>query len=183
MTYYFASTEPELKTAKAGSAKLTKNRMIAAFCLANPLEEPYNWFPCDFGSDGTVQYHELFENAFREATEGKSGYIYTVEAEEDDVEEGGEVLTVCKAKKNVEITSSEKIDDLYIWLMEEEDMGRFRIYNFEQHSRTEKLLWENAILRYLSKNRMAENENCAYAEFIKEKLPSVWEKYMKLCGK
>ena len=69
MTYYFTSKTPGLKTAEG--AKLTENKMIAAFCLANPLEEPWNWFPCDFGPDGTVQYHELFENAFKEATEGK----------------------------------------------------------------------------------------------------------------
>ena len=182
MTYYFTSEIPDLKTAE-GEAKLTENRMIAAFCLANPLEKPWNWFPCDFGSDGTVQYHELFENAFREASEGKTGFLYTVEAEEEDVSENGEILTVCNPKKPLEITASEEIGNLYEWLMAEEDMGRFRLYTFEQHSRQEILLWENSILRYLSKNRMAENENCAYAEFIKEKLPSVWAKYMKLCGK
>ena len=73
MTYYFTSKTPDLKTAEG--AKLTENKMISAFCLANPLEEPWNWFPCDFGSDGTVQYHELFENAFKEATEGKKGWV------------------------------------------------------------------------------------------------------------
>ena len=71
MTFYFTSTEPNIKFADSENAKLTENKMISAFCLANPLEEPYNWFPCDFGSDGTVQYHELFENAFKEATKNK----------------------------------------------------------------------------------------------------------------
>ena len=181
MTYYFTSKTPYLKTAEG--AKLTENKMISAFCLANPLEEPWNWFPCDFGSDGTVQYHELFENAFKEATVGKTGWLYSVEAEEEEVEETGEILTVCKAKKELSVTSAEEISNLYDWLMEEEDMGRFRLYLFEQHSRQELLLWDNSILRYLSKNRMIEDENCAYAEFIKEKLPKIWEKYLKLCGK
>ena len=158
MTYYFTSKTPYLKTAEG--AKLTENKMISAFCLANPLEEPWNWFPCDFGSDGTVQYHELFENAFKEATEGKTGWLYSVEAEEEEVEETGEILTVCKAKKELSVTSAEEISNLYDWLMEEEDMGRFRLYLFEQHSRQELLLWDNSILRYLSKNRMIENENC-----------------------
>ena len=98
-------------------------------------------------------------------------------------EETGEILTVCKAKKELSVISAEEISDLYAWLMEEEDMGRFRLYLFEQHSRQELLLWDNSILRYLSKNRMIENEDCAYAEFVKEKLPKIWEKYLKLCGK
>lgn len=182
MTYYFTSTEPDLKIVPE-NAKLTENKMIAAFFLANPLEEPWNWFPCDFGSDQTVQYHELFENAFSESTEGKKGFVYTAEAQAEEVEETGEILTVCKAKKELSVTGSEEIQDLYAWLMENEDMGRFRLYPFEQHGRREMLLWENSILRYLSKNRMIENPENPYAMFIKEKLPTIWEKYLKLCGK
>ena len=105
MTYYFTSKTPDLKTAEG--AKLTENKMISAFCLANPLEEPWNWFPCDFGSDGTVQYHELFENAFKEATEGKKGWLYSVEAEEEDVEETGEILTVALATDSCGVWMSE----------------------------------------------------------------------------
>ena len=183
MTFYFTSTEPNIKTADSKNAKLTENKMISAFCLANPLEEPYNWFPCDFGSDGTVQYHELFENAFKEATENKKGFLYSVEAEEEDVEETGEILTVCKAKKELSVTSCEEIKNLYDWLMENEDMGRFRLYTFEQHSRQELLLWDNSILRSLSKNKMIADPENPYAKFIKEKLPKIWEKYLKLCGK
>lgn len=183
MTFYFTSTEPNIKIADSENAKLTENKMISAFCLANPLEEPYNWFPCDFGSDGTVQYHELFENAFKEATENKKGFLYAVEAEDEDIEETGEILTVCKAKKELSVTSCEEIENLYDWLMENEDMGRFRLYTFEQHSRQELLLWDNSILRYLSKNKMIEDPENPYAKFIKEKLPKIWEKYLKLCGK
>ena len=183
MTFYFTSTEPNIKFADSENAKLTENKMISAFCLANPLEEPYNWFPCDFGSDGTVQYHELFENAFKEATKNKKGFLYAAEAEEEDVEETGEILTVCKAKKELSVTSCEEIQNLYDWLMENEDMGRFRLYTFEQHSRQELLLWDNSILRYLSKNKMIEDPENPYAKFIKEKLPKIWEKYLKLCGK
>lgn len=182
MTFYFTSEKPDLKTVPE-NAKLTENKMIAAFCMINPLEEPWNWFPCDFGSDGTVQYHELFENAFREAAEGKSGWLCSVEAEEEDVEKTGEILTVCKAKKELSVTSAEEISNLYDWLMENEDMGRFRLETFEQHSRRDMLLWENSILRYLSKNKMIENPDNPYASFIKEKLPSAWEKYLKLCGR
>lgn len=179
MTYYFTSTEPNLKIAKATEQKLTQNKMIAAFCLANPLEEPYNWFPCDFGSDGTVQYHELFKDAFAESTKGKKGFLYEVDTDEELVPRG-DILTVCKSEKDLEITSSTEISDLYSWLMEEEDMGRFRLYTFENHSRRDLLLWENSILRYLSKTK---SDGDPYTDFIKTKLPQIWEKYMKLCGK
>ncbi|MBR3952184.1 MAG: hypothetical protein IKJ82_01010 [Oscillospiraceae bacterium] len=183
MTYYYGSTESDIKTAEAGKAKLCDSKMIAAFCLANPLEEPFYWFPCDFGSDGTIQYQELYPNAFRECTEGKKGFIHAVEADESDLVPNGEINSVFTPKKELEVSESTEIQDLYAWLMEEEDMGRFRLYTFEQKTRQEILLWENSILRYLSKNKMVENPDCPYAKFVREKLPNAWAKYMKLCGR
>ncbi len=184
MTFYFGSNIPDIKIIESGkTAKLTENKMIAAFCLANPLEEPYYWFPCDFGSDGTIQYQELYPDAFREACEGKSGYIYEVEAEKEDVVPSVDIVDVCHPKKVLAVTGCTEIEKLYEWLMEEEDMGRFRLYLFENKTRQEILLWENTILRYLSKNKMMENPDCPYASFVREKLPKVWEKYNKLCGK
>lgn len=183
MILYCGSKTPGLKTIENGEAKLTENKMIAAFCLADPLEEPWHWFPCDFGSDGTVQYNELYAGAFRECSEGKSGYIYTVETEEEDVVSSGEIFGVCHPKKPLEVKDCVEITELYEWLMGEEDMGRFRLCLFEQKTRQELLLWQNSILRYLAKYKMIDDEDCGYARFIKEKLPAAWEKYRKLCGK
>ena len=183
MTYYFTSEKAGIEKISSGEEKLSPNKMIAAFCLANPLEEPYYWFPCDFGSDGTVQYHELFENAFKESTEGKKGFVYSVEAEEEDLSPEGEILDVFVPNKELYVTGCEEINDLFGWLMEEEDMGRFRLYGFESATRQKMLLWHNSILRYLSKNKMMENPKNPYAEYIREKLPAIWEKYEKLCGK
>ncbi|MBQ7874706.1 MAG: hypothetical protein IJ306_06055 [Oscillospiraceae bacterium] len=184
MIFYCGSKTPGMEKIEPESgAKLTESKMIAAFCIADPLEEPWHWFPCDFGSDGTVQYNELYPNAFKECTAGKSGFIYTVEAEEEEVVPSGEIVNVCHPKKPLEITGCIEIADLYDWLMEEEDMGRFRLCLFEQKTRQELLLWQNSILRYLAKYKMIDDQECAYAKFVMEKLPSAWEKYRKLCGK
>ena len=138
MTFYCGSNVPGLETIGPGeSIKLTDSKMVAAFCLANPLEEPFYWFPCDFGSDGTIQYQELYPDAFRECCEGKKGYIYSVEAEEDELVPNTELTSVFNPKKELEITETIVIEDLYAWLMEEEDMGRFRLYPFDQKTRQE----------------------------------------------
>ena len=184
MTFYCGSNVPGLETIGPGeSIKLTDSKMVAAFCLANPLEEPYYWFPCDFGSDGTIQYQELYPNALKECCEGKSGCIYEIEAEEEDVVPSHDIVTVSYPKKELKVTGCIEIENLYDWLMEEEDMGRFRLYLFENKTRQELLIWENTILRYLAANKMMENPDCSYAKFVREKLPKTWEKYNKLCGK
>ena len=186
MIFYCGSKTPGLKelgTNAEENIRLTESKMVAAFCLGDPLEEPYCWFPCDFGSDGTIQYHELFPNAFKEACEGVKGYIYAVEAEEEDVIPSEEINYVCSPNKPLPVAECIEISDLYEWLMAEEDMGRFRLYFFEQKTRQEKLLWDNTILRYLAKCKMIDEPDCSYAAFVREKMPAVWEKYRKLCGK
>ena len=183
MTFYYGSKTPALETVVPGKdIKLTNSKMVAAFCLANPLEDPYYWFPCDFGSDGTIQYHELYANAFAECCEGKSGYIYVVEAEEEDVEPSLDIVTVSHPKKELKVTECIEVANLYDWLMEEEDMGRFRLCLFKNKKRQDLLLWSNNILRYLSKNKMIDEPEHPYAKFLREKLPEIWEKYKKLCG-
>ena len=184
MTFYCGSNVPGLETIGPGeNIKLTDSKMVAAFCLVNPLEEPFYWFPCDFGSDGTIQYQELYPDAFKECCEGKSGYIYEVEAEEEDILPSHEIVTVSHPQKELKVTGCTEIENLYDWLMEEEDMGRFRLYLFENKPRQELLIWDNTILRYLAANKMMENPDCSYAKFVREKLPKTSEKYNKLCGK
>ena len=42
MTFYYGSKTPALETVVPGeNIKLTNSKMVAAFCLANPLEDPY----------------------------------------------------------------------------------------------------------------------------------------------
>lgn len=184
MIFYCPSEVPGLEKIVPGeNILMSDSKIIAAFCLANPLEKPWNWFPCDFGSDGTVQYQELYPNAFKECTEGKKGYIYVAEGEEASAEASGELVSVFVPKNELVVKEVIGIEDLYEWLMEEEDMGRFRLYPFEQKTRQEILLWDNSILRYLSKYKMIENPDCPYARFVREKLPNAWAKYEKLCGK
>ena len=60
--------------------------VVAAFYVCNAVERPYYWFPYEFETDNDIPvYHELYQNALREVSEGVSGYIYEVFAEENRV--------------------------------------------------------------------------------------------------
>ena len=60
--------------------------VVAAFYLCNAVERPYYWFPYGFESGSNIPvYHELYPNALKEVSEGVSGYIYEVLAEENQV--------------------------------------------------------------------------------------------------
>lgn len=50
------------------------------------VERPYYWFHYGFESGGKIPiYHELYPNALWEVSEGVSGYLYEVQAEEEQV--------------------------------------------------------------------------------------------------
>ena len=65
---------------------LTTIDVVAAFYLCNAVERPDYWFPYGFEKDMEVPiYHELYPNALREVSEGVCGYIYEVEAAQEQV--------------------------------------------------------------------------------------------------
>ncbi len=91
MLLYHGSNTPDIKILKPRQADhdrpylyMTTIKIVAGFYLINTVERPYYWFPYGFEKDGTVHYQEWYPNALREAAEGKKGYIYTIEAKEED---------------------------------------------------------------------------------------------------
>ena len=90
MILYHGSNIGNIKVLKPNQADhdrpyvyMTTMDVVAAFYLCNAVERPWYGFPygVETGSDIPV-YHELYPNALREVSEGVSGYIYKVLAEE-----------------------------------------------------------------------------------------------------
>lgn len=93
MILYHGSNIADIKILKPNQADhdrpyvyMTTIDVVAAFYLCNAVEKPYYWFPYGFERDSGVPiYNELYPNALKEVSEGVSGYIYEVEADECQV--------------------------------------------------------------------------------------------------
>ncbi|MBE6900642.1 MAG: hypothetical protein E7479_08305 [Ruminococcaceae bacterium] len=180
-TFGIKTLEPRLADHERPYIYMSTLEIVAGFYMVNGVEKPYYWFPYGFGSDGKVEYDELYPNALEEVSKGKSGCIYIVEAEEKDVLPFKNIPCARLGTVPMEVKDKIEIPDCYQWLLEQEKKGAFRLRRFEDKSEKELLWWKNKILEYIDSKNMIEIPDCSYAEFVRKKFPEVWEKYEKIC--
>lgn len=78
--------EPKLADHDCPYVYMTTIDVVAAFYLCNAVSKPYYWFPYGFEKDSMIPiYHELYPDALKEVSEGISGCIHEVEAEESQI--------------------------------------------------------------------------------------------------
>ncbi len=189
MLLYHGSNEFGLKVIKPQMGELEKPyillstmEIVAGFNMINAVEPPDFWFPYGFDDMGVPEYHELYPNAMKEVSEGRRGYIYTVEADENE-------LLLLKGVPDARLGISEmkvvdclEIPDCYDWLMEETSLGSFHLCRYEDKSPAQLRVWYNSVLRHIVEKKMINTPNRPYAKFVQEKFPKIWANYEKLCG-
>lgn len=186
MVLYHGSNTADIKVLKPNQADherpyvyMTTIDVVAAFYLCNAVERPYYWFPYGFerGSDIPV-YHELYPNALKEVSEGVSGYIYEVFAEENQVIPFKNIPCARLAIEPIKVTKSVQVENAYDLFMEYVKQGKMKIGYFKDKSEQQLEWWYSCCIEYLKEKNMIEAADCSYASFIKEKLPQVWERYL-----
>ena len=158
---------------------MTTIDVVAAFYLCNAVERPYYWFPYGFeGGSNIPVYHELYPNALKEVSEGVSGYIYEVLAEENQIIPFKNIPCARFATEPIEVMKCTKVENAYALFMEYVKQGKMKVSHFEDKSEQQLEWWYSCCVEYLEEKHMIETSECSYASFIKEKLPQVWERYV-----
>lgn len=157
---------------------LTTIGVVAAFYLCNAVERPYYWFPYGF-ENGIPIYNELYPNALREVSEGVSGCIYTVRVSEKDVIPFANIPCARLATTPVNVSESLFINDAYELFNEYVRMGKMKIGRFEDKSPRELEMYCKMIVGYMRDKEMEKTSGCSYARFVQEKLPWVWDIFIK----
>lgn len=159
---------------------MTTIDVVAAFYLCNAVEKPYYWFPYGFDKDSDVPiYHELYPDALKQVSENVSGYIYEVEANDSQVIPFKNIPCARLATKPIEVVNSIRIENAYELFLEYIRQGKMRLGRFEDKSVQQLDWWYSSIADYMSEKDMVKTPDCSYAIFIREKLPQVWERYMR----
>ena len=158
---------------------MTTIDVVTAFYLCNAVERPYYWFPYGFeGGSNIPVYHELYPNALKEVSEGVSGYIYEVLAEENQIIPFKNIPCARLATEPIEVMKCTKVENAYALFMEYVKQGKMKVSHFEDKSEQQLEWWYSCCVEYLEEKHMIETSECSYASFIKEKLPQVWERYV-----
>lgn len=186
MILYHGSNTADIRVLKPNLADhdrpyvyMTTIEVVAAFYLCNGVERPYYWFPYGFegGSDIPV-YHELYPNALKEVSEGVSGYLYEIHAQEDQVIPFKSIPCARLATEPIEVSDCVRVENAYDLFLEYVKQGRMKIGRFEEKSKQQLGWWYSAVAEYMKEKNMIETQDCSYAVFVKEKLLEAWEKYV-----
>ena len=186
MVLYHGSNIANIKVLRPNQADhdrpyvyMTTIDVIAAFYLCNAVERPYYWFPYGFeGGSNIPVYHELYPNALKEVSEGVSGYIYEVIAEENQIIPFKNIPCARLATEPIEVMKCTKVENAYALFMEYVKQGKMKVSHFEDKTEQQLEWWYSCCVEYLEEKHMIETSECSYASFIKEKLPQVWERYV-----
>ncbi|MCH5258607.1 MAG: hypothetical protein J1F18_02580 [Lachnospiraceae bacterium] len=159
---------------------MTTIDVVAAFYLCNAVERPYYWFPYGFDKDSDIPiYHELYPDALRQVSEGVSGYIYEVEADDRQVIPFKNIPCARLATEPIEVVNSIRIENAYELFLEYMRQGKMRLGRFEDKTEQQLDWWYSSIADYLEEKDMIKNPDCSYAVFVRNKFPQVWERYMR----
>ena len=154
--------------------------VVAAFYMCNAVERPYYWFPYGFDKEtGVPVYHELYPNALKEVSDGVSGSIYIVDADEDSILPFKNIPVARLATQPVKVLKEIKVENAYDLFMQYVAEGKMKIGRFEDKTEKAIVNWHSMVLSYVKEKDMIKTPDCSYALFVKEKFPSVWRQYEK----
>ena len=158
---------------------MTTIEVVAAFYLCNAVDKPYYWFPYGFDKNSDIPiYHELYPDALMQVSEGISGYIYEVEADDSQVIPFKNIPCAKLATKPIEVVRYTRIENAYELFLEYIRQGKMRLGRFEDKTEQQLNWWYSGIVDYLMEKDMVKNPDCSYAVFVRNKFPQVWEKYL-----
>ena len=149
---------------------------VAALYLCNAVEKPYYWFPYGFDqTDNVPVYHELYTNAFREVSEGVSGCIYVVDANDDQYIPFKNIPCARLGIVPLEVKERIVIDDAYEFLQDYVKQGKLKVSRYEDKTSAQLTYWYKMIADYMIEKNMLETPDCSYARFVRAKIPVAWE--------
>lgn len=147
--------------------------VVAAFYLCNVVERPYYWFPYGFEGDVPI-YHELYPNALKEVSDGVSGYIYEVNADEKQVLPFKNIPCARLATEPIKPERYFEVTNAYELFMKYINEGRMKLGRFEEKTQKELDWWYSLIESYIREKRLP--AYCSYTEFVREKFPVLYER-------
>ena len=174
--------EPRLADHERPFIYLSTNDVVASFYIVNAVERPYYWFPYGFSRNNIPIYHELYPDALREVAEGKSGYLYEVEAEDSQLEPFLQIPCARLGTSPLTVVHCVDIPDAHDWFLQLEMENRLIIWRYENWKPGQLEWWDNHLIQYLTKKNMKDIPDCSYAKFVQEKFPHVWARYLSSCA-
>jgi len=150
------------------------NIVVAALYTANPLKSPHYWYPYGFDKDGRVKYSEVYPDALKDFYGGKKGYIYECIVDKSLLENLPQIPSAKLSTVPVKVHKCIKINDAYKQFLQYIKDDKFVLTEYKKMTEKGIQWYHNSIIDSLNEH----GENNSYSDFIKLKMPIVWEEYL-----
>ena len=167
--------EPRVADHGSPYVYLSTRREVAAIYLTDGGQRPCYWFPYGYTREDKTIYFELWPDAIREVSQGRSGWIYSVEAEEDALLPFAANPKARLSDKPVPVAEAEYVPDVYEWLLEAERRGELVLRRYEDFTPEQLAWWHRDILDEAREKNIAAIPDHPYARLMQEKFPRLWE--------
>lgn len=186
MLFYHGSSRGDLRTLQPFTADhkkpyvyLTTDEVFAGFYAASTVERPYYWFPYGYDPNGKPFYSEIYPNAFAEVYQSKTGYVYTCEVDEKKLLRFASNRNTRMSTEPLAVLRCERIENLHDWFLQREREGRLTIQRYSDFTQEALSLWHEMILEELREVCQDHSQDNPYAQFVRDKLPAVWARYLR----
>jgi hypothetical protein len=154
------------------------SEIAACFYAANVVERPHYWFPYGYDAAGKPIYTETYPNAFRDVYEGKRGFLYTCDIQEDTLLRFPSNPQLCISAAPVSVSRAETIGNLCDWFLQRESEDKLIIQRYETLTPAALAAWHGKVLEDLRAACVQTKDN-SFAEFVRDRMPAVWERYVR----
>ena len=186
MLLYHGSSTSDLKTLNPFTADHGKpyvyfstDAVSAGFHAVSLVERPFYWFPYGYDASGKPFYSEVYPNAFADAYQNKAGFIYVCDIEDKRLLRFPSNQNTRLSTEPVAVSRIERIDNLYAWFLQREHDGKLVIQRFSELTTDALSLWHGMVLEELRSACSKGTTQNAYARFVQQKMPTVWERYLR----
>lgn len=173
--YYHGSEISDLKIIKPSLSYheqafvyVSTNKVVASFYLAH-----CNFYTYGFDKNGIPEYTEYFENALEKIYGNKIGYLYECR-NIGFADNPTNINCAFVCKKEVPVTGVEKINNVFLKMIEYEKSGELKIKRFSELNAEAKKKIKQIIKDEIVKEKLTEKNN-EYSEFIKKWFPEEWK--------
>jgi len=178
MIFYHASNIGNLKEIlplskdKDSGEKVAYFTPLRAYALFYLRDMEVNHVSAGMVSDSKIISHEFFQDQLRILYQGRSGYIYA--CENDDNITLAHTIGIWLAKEPIGVTATEYIDDVYEHIMQEVAAGTVELIRYESLSEEKK----QEVTEVTKKDILANNfltTDSAKSRFWAKHYPQAWE--------
>lgn len=177
--YYHASPLPDLKelvphasnhnkplvylSEKRENTLVYLSNAVEEFCKKNAIPVPdkiHKWASYGFNKNGILVLEEYYPHATEETYSGISGYIYSVESD-NNIYPQKDIPFAAVTEKPIKIKSCEYVSDAYREIIRASEQNLIILKKYKDNSK-EKLNWIKRIITEEYNNYLQEKEYCMF---------------------